>query len=342
MADDDTHAHVRQRRRLGADMMQNTFILVVALLGAAVVAQAQQAREGHRIGVLLYDGAPPGLHEAFREGLHELGYVEGKHLTLEWRNARGSTEQLAVLADALVRLKVDLILAVNTPAALAAKKATSTIPIVITRVANPVESGLVASLARPGGNVTGVSSMHVELSAKRVELLREILPGLSRVVVLFNADNPGQTPQITELELTSSRLGLEFLPLPVRGPSDFPGAFQAATQARAEALFVLDDTTVTQHRAEILKLAAHHALPVVSRYKEYVEAGGLMAYGPTLLPVYRRTAYYVDRILKGATPSDLPIEQPMHLDLVINLKTAQALGLTIPPSLLFQATEVIR
>jgi putative ABC transport system substrate-binding protein len=339
VADDDTLAHVQQGRLPGADMIDKTFILTVALLGAMVVAQAQQV---HHMGVLLSDGAPPGLLEALREGLHDFGYIEGQHITLELQDARGRPEQLAALADALVRLKVDLILAVNTPAALAAKKATTTIPIVITRVANPVESGLVASLALPGGNVTGVSSMHVELSAKRVELLREILPGLSRVVVLFNADNPGQTPQITELELVSSQLGLGFLPLPVRGPSDFPGAFQAATRARAEALFVLDDTTVTQHRAEILRLAAHHALPVVSRYKDYVEAGGLMAYGPTLLPVYRRAAYYVDRILKGATPSDLPIEQPMHLDLVINLKTAKALGLTIPPTLLFQANEVIR
>ena len=147
--------------------------------------------------------------------------------------------------------------------------------------------------------MTGVSSMHAEFSGKRVEFVREILPGLARVVVLFNADNPGQTPQIVELEQVSARLGLEFLPLPVRGPGDFPGAFQAATRARAEALFVLDDTTVTNHRAEILRLAAHHALPVVSRYKEFVEAGGLMAYGPTLLPVYRRAAYYVDRILKA-------------------------------------------
>jgi putative tryptophan/tyrosine transport system substrate-binding protein len=342
VADDDTHSHVRQRRLRGAAMMPKTFILVVALLGAAVVAPAPQARQGHRIGVLLYDGVPPGRHEAFGEGLHELGYVEGKHITLEWRNARGSTEQLAALADELVRLKVDLILAVNTPAALAAKGATTTIPIVITRVANPVESGLVASLARPGGNVTGVSSMHDEFSATRIELRREILPGRSRVVVLFHADNPGPTPQIVALELVSSPLGLEFLPLPVRGPSDFPGAFQAATRARAEALFVRDDTTVTKHRAELLRLAAHHALPVVSRYKESVEAGGLMAYGPTLLPAYRRAAYDVDRILKGAPPSDLPIEQPRHLDLVINLKTAQALGLTIPPLLLFQANEVIR
>ena len=325
-----------------ADMIQKTCILVVAFLVAAVVAQAQQARQGHHIGVLLYDGAPPGLLEAFQEGLHELGYVEGKNIALEVRNARGKHEQLAALAEELVRLKVDLILAVNTPAALAAEAATTTIPIVITRVANPVETGLVASLARPGGNVTGVSSMHAELSAKRIELLKEILPGLSRVVVLFNADNPGQAPQIAELELASAQMGLAFLPLPVRGPSDFPGAFQAATRARAEALFVLDDTTVTQHRAEILRLAAHHALPVVSRYKEFAEAGGLMAYGPSLRPVYRRPAYYVDRILKGAAPSDLPVEQPMDFDLVLNLQTAQALGLTIPPNLLFQANEVIR
>ena len=283
-----------------------------------------------------------GKKRTVGEGLHELGYVEGKTITLEWRDAQGSREQLAALAEDLVRLKVDLIVAVNTPAALAAKAATTTIPIVITRAANPVESGLVASLARPGGNVTGVSSMHAEFSGKRVEFVREILPGLARVVVLFNADNPGQTPQIVELEQVSARLGLEFLPLPVRGPSDFPGAFQAATRARAEALFVLDDTTVTNHRAEILRLAAHHALPVVSRYKEYVEAGGLMAYGPTLLPAYRRAAYYVDRILKGAPPSDLPIEQPMYFALVINLKTAKAFGLTIPPSLLFQANKVIR
>ena len=323
-------------------MRQHTCLLVVALLVAAVVAQAQPARQGHRLGVLLYDGAPPGLHEAFGEGLQELGYVAGKNLTLEVRNARGNHAQLAALADELVRLKVDLILAVNTPAALAAKRATTTIPIVITRVANPVESGLVASLGRPGGNVTGVSSMHAEFSGKRVEFVREILPGLSRVVVLFNADNPGQTPQLVELEQVSAKLGLAFLPLPVRGPSDFPGAFEAATHTRAEALFVLDDTTLTQHRAEILRLAAQHALPVVSRYKEYVEAGGLMAYGPTLLPVYRRAAYYVDRILKGAPPSALPIEQPMYFELVINLKTAQALGLAIPPHILFQAAQVIR
>ena len=183
--------------------------------------------------------------------------------------------------------------------------------------------------------------MHAEFSGKRVEFVREILPGLARVVVLFNADNPGQTPRIAVAGAGQCPAGLEFLPLPVRGPSDFPGAFQAATRARAEALFVLDDTTVTNHRAEILRLAAHHALPVVSRYKEFVEAGGLMAYGRPAAGLPAR-GILRRRILKGAPPSDLPIEQPMYFDLVINLKTAKAFGLTIPPSLLFQANEVIR
>lgn len=323
------------------EIIQKTFILAVAFLVAPVVAQAQQASQVQRIGVLLHDGAPPGLLEAFREGLHALGYVEGKNITIELRNAAGNNERLGALADELLRLKVNVILAVNTPAAQAAKKATATTPIVITRVADPVESGLVPSLARPRGNVTGLSLMHTELSAKRIQLLREILPGISRVVVLFNADNLGQTPQIAEMELASSQLGLEFLPLPVRGPSDFPGAFQAATRARAEALFVLDDSAVTKHRGQILKLAANHSLPVVSRYKDFAEAGGLIAYGPSLPALYRRAAYYVDRILKGTKPSDLPIEQPAHFDLVVNLKTAKALGLTIPPSVLIRANQVI-
>ena len=299
-------------------MRQKAIILVVALLGAAVIAQAQPAPQVHRIGVLLHNGAPPGLFEAFREGLHELGYVEGENLTLELRNAAGKNERLSALADELLRLKVDVILAVNTPAAQAAKKATARVPVVITRIGDPVSAGLVASLAHPGGNVTGLSFMHTEFSAKRIELLREILPGLTRVVGLLNADNPSHTPQIAELERASSQLGLAFLPLPVRDPSDFPGAFQAATRARAEALIVLDDTAITQHRGQILTLAATRALPVVSRYKDFTEAGGFIAYGPSLPALYRRAAYYVDRILQGATPADLPVEQPMKFELVIN------------------------
>ena len=284
---------------------------------------------------------PSGLHEAFGEGLHELGYVEGNNITLEWRNAQGSHDQHAALAEDLVRLK-GTIVAVNTPAALAMKGATTTIPIVITRVANPVESGLVASL--PGGGQCDwrqFDTRRVQRQACRVRP-RDPGPGLSRVVVLFNADNPGQTPQIVELEQVSAQLGLAFLPLPVRGPSDFPGAFEAATRARAEALFVLDDTTVTNHRAEILRLAAHHALPVVSRYKGRRRP---VASWPTDRPCCRSTGARPTtwtESLKGVPPSDLLIEQPMYFDLVINLQTAQALGLTIPPHILFQANKVIR
>jgi putative ABC transport system substrate-binding protein len=322
-------------------MMRKTFVLLLTFLSVAVVVQAQQTQKVPRIGVLLYDGAPPGLLEAFRQGLHDLGYVGAKNITIETRNAAGKNERLSALADELVRLKVDVILALNTPAALAAKKATTTIPIVITRVGDPVKAGLVSSLARPGGNVTGLSFNNSELGPKRIQLLREILPRIARVAVLSNADNSAHTPQVAEMELASSRIGLEVLSLPVRGSSDFSAAFQAATRARAEALLVLDDTVITRHRGHILKLAAAHSLPVVSRYKDFVEAGGLVAYGPSLPAVYRRAAHYADRILKGASPSDLPIEEPTQFDLVINLKTAKALGLTIPPSVLLSATHVI-
>ena len=211
----------------------------------------------------------------------------------------------------------------------------------ITRVADPVGSGLVPSLARPGGNVTGLSILPEGLAPKRIQLLTEILPGISRLVVLFNADNPGSALVLAETERASSQVGLQVLRLPVRGPSDFPGAFQAATRARAEALFVLDDTVVTKYRGQILKLATNHSLPVVSVYKDFAEAGGLLAYGPNLPAAYRRAAYYADRILKGAKPSDLPVEEPTQFDLVVNLKTAKALGLTIPPSVLLSANHVI-
>jgi putative ABC transport system substrate-binding protein len=323
-------------------MIRKTFILLLALLLAAVVAQAQQAGKGHRIGVLLYAGAPPGLLEAFWEGLRELGYVEGQNLTIALRNAEGKNERLSALAAELVQLKVDVILAVNTPSAQAAKQATATVPIVITRIGDAMGAGLVPSLARPGGNVTGLSFDTHDLGLKRMQVLKEILPGISRVGMLFNADNPGAKLNLAEIEEVSAQLGLAFLPLPVRGPSDFPGALQAATRERAEALVVFDDTAITQHRTQLLRLAAQHALPVASIYKDFAEAGGLIAYGPSLPALYRRAAYYVDRILQGAKPSELPVERPMKFELVINLKTAQGLGLTIPPSLLFQADEVIK
>ena len=323
-------------------MIQQAIILIVALLGAVIVAQAQPAPHVHRIGILAHDMPPPGLLDTFREGLRELGYVEGQNLTIALRNAEGKNERLSALAAELVRLKVDVILAVNTPSAQAAKQATATVPIVITRIGDAVGAGLVPSLARPGGNVTGLSFDTHDLSLRRIQVLKEILPGISRVGVLVNADNPGAKLNLAEIEEVSAQLGLAFLLLPVQGPSDFPGAVQAATRARAEALVVFDDTAITQHRAQLLRLAAQHALPVASIYKDFAEVGGLIAYGPSLPALYRRAAYYVDRILQGAKPSELPIERPTTFELVINLKTAEALGLTIPPSLLFQATEVIR
>lgn len=253
---------------------------------------------------------------------------------------KGTTTGLP-LAEELVRLRVHIILAINTPAALAAKKATSTIPIVITRVADPVKSGLVPSLSRPGGNLTGVTFIPNELGAKQLQLLKEILPRLSRVVALWNADNPGAAIQIREMEPSAARLGIELLRLPVRVPSEFLAVFEAAARGRAEAVFINDDAFMTRHRVQILELAAKHSLPVLTLYKDFVEAGGLIAYGASPPAIYRRAAVYVDKILKGTKPADLPIEQPTKFDLVINLKAAKALGLTIPASLLLRADQVI-
>jgi putative ABC transport system substrate-binding protein len=322
-------------------MVGRILVLVLTLLSAVGAVQAQPAGQARRVGMLLYDGAPPGFLEAFRDELRALGHLEGKNLTIEMRNAAGRNERLGALADELVRLKVDVILAMNTPAAQAARKATTTIPIVMARAGDPVRSGLVSSLAHPGGNVTGLSYNNADLGPKRIQLLREILPGMSRIAVLSNVDNPGHTPQIPAMERACSDLGLKLQSLRVHGSGDFPAAFQAAARARAEALFVLDDTTFTRHRGEILKLARTHGMPVVSRYKDFAEAGGLIAYGPSLPALYRRTSHYVDRILKGAKPSDLPIEEPTEFDLVVNLRTARALGLNIPPSVLLITTHVI-
>jgi putative ABC transport system substrate-binding protein len=310
------------------------------LLGVEAV-EAQPKGPARRIGLLLYDGAPPGFLEAFRDELRALGRVEGPNLAIETRDAAGRAERLGGLADDLARIKVDVIVALNTPAVQAAKEATTTIPIVMARAGDPVKSGLVSSLARPGGNVTGLSYNNADMGPKRIQLLREIVPGLSRAAVLSNSTNPGHTPQIPALEAAGTELGIKLLSVRVRGASEFPSAFQATGRARAQALLVLDDTTFTRHREEILRLAAGQGMPVVSRYKDFAEAGGLIAYGPSLPAVYRRTAHYVDRILKGARPRDLPIEEPTDFDLVVNLRTAKALGLTIPPSVLLTATHVI-
>ena len=324
--------------------MDRRRFLLTSLAGALAgpfTASAQQAGRVYRIGVLSPDSPPPGLIEVFQERLRELGYVEGRNIAIESRHAGGQNERLAALAAELRALMVDVILTVNTSAAQAAKKATAAIPIVMTRVANPVQSGLVASISRPGGNITGLSFLPEVLSAKQLELLKEALPRVSRVAAILYAGNPGSAITVKGMEAASARLGLQLLSVSVQNPADFLGAFETVTRSRAEAVVVVDDAMVTRHRAEILRLARKYSLPVISLYKPFAEAGGLLAYGASTVDMYRHAADYVDKILKGAKPADLPIAQPTKFDLVINLKTAKALGLTIPPSLLARADQVI-
>jgi putative ABC transport system substrate-binding protein len=319
---------------------------LIVLLGSAtlfavpLVAKAQQASPPRRIGVLAQD-LQPGLLDNFRAGLRDLGYDEEKNVGIEVRNAEGRNDRLLELVADLLRLKVDVILAVNTPAAKAAKEATTTVPIIIMRVADPIKAGLIASLAHPGGNVTGLSFMPDVLAAKGLEMLRETLPGVTRIAALYRGDNPGAVLSIDETERRCAQLGFQFLRLPIRDPSEIASAFDKITEARTEAILVIDDGAMTNRRREILDLASKHSLPVVSNYRDFAVAGGLFASGPNLPALYRRGAYYVDRILKGAAPGDLPVEQPTKFDLVVNLKTAEALGITIPRLVLVRADEVI-
>ena len=325
-------------------MIRAAFAVTLALgaLAAPIIGGAQQVGKVYRVGVLSPGASTLGPLEAFRDGLRDLGYVDGRTVVIEWRFADGKNERLPTLADELVRLKVDVIFAVNTPAAWAAKKATTTIPIVIARLADPEKTGLVTSIARPGGNITGLSSIAEEVATKRLELLKQALPRVSRVAMLFNADNPGHLTVVRETERASTQLGLQLQTLGVRGPSDLPGAFEAAARGRAGALFVMDDVRISLLKVPILDQAAIHSLPVAAQYKEFAEAGALLAFAHNVSEEYRQAAHYVDRILRGAKPADLPIEQPTKFELIINLKAAKALGLTIPPSLLGRADEVIQ
>jgi putative ABC transport system substrate-binding protein len=293
-----------------------------------------------RIGILSQD-LQPGLLETFRGQLRKLGYVEGNDISIELRNAAGHNERLPGLAEELLRLNVEVIVAVNTPAAQVAKKATKTIPIVIMRVADPVRSGLVASLARPGANVTGLSFMPDALGPKGVELLHEIIPKTTRMAALYQGNNPGAVLIVDDVERKGSQMGLKFVRLPVHDESDFANAFEIASRAGCEALFVMDDGAITERRRQILELAAKHGLPVVSIYRDFAAAGALIAYGPNLNVVYRRAADYVHKLLKGEPAHSLPVEQPVDFDLVINMKTAKRLGLTIPQSVLIRANEII-
>jgi putative ABC transport system substrate-binding protein len=312
--------------------------LVLAVIAPPAAVEAQQAKPAYRIGVLSPELLPPGMLETIRSEFHDLGYAQGS-VAIELRNADGDIERLARLADELVRLKVDVILTVTTPAAQAAKAATATVPIVMIRIADPVKNGLVPRFSHPRGNITGISNLSDVVSAKRIELLKEALPGISRIAALWDGRNVGATSVVDGMEPASARFGIELLRLPLRSPDDLPGLFQAATTARAEAIMIVDDAVISRHRIEIVDLASKHRLPIVPQYREF--AGGPFAYGPDNAALYRRAVQYVDRILKGTRPSDLPIEQPTKFELVINLKIARALGLEIPASLLARADEVI-
>ena len=315
--------------------------LTGGLLAAPLAAHAQQAGKVWRIGFLVGTTSTPFI-EAFRQGLHDLGYTEGQNIVIEYRSADNRYERLPDLAADLVRLKVDVIVAVGTPGPVAAKQATTTIPIVMTNGGDPVGAGLVASLARPGGNVTGLSIVIPDLIGKQLQLLREVLPLVSRVAVLWNPANQMHPLALREAEVSAASLRLQLQFVQARGPEDMAGTFLAMSKERAGALLVLSDAVSMQERKRIADLAAKNRLPTMYPWKEGVEAGGLMAFGANPSDSFRRAAAYVDKILKGAKPGDLPVEQPTRFELVINLKTAKALGLTVPPSLLVQADEVIQ
>jgi putative ABC transport system substrate-binding protein len=279
--------------------------------------------------------------QAFRLGLRDLGWVEGKNISIEYRYAEGRSVRLPDLAADLVRLKVDIIVASATTAALAAQKATRAIPIVVAAGGDPVASGLGESLARPGGNVTGLSTMAQELGGKRLELLKEIVPKLSRVAVLWNPQSTASQLGWKEIQLPARQLGIQLHSLEVRSPNDFDKAFEDATRARAGALFLTGEPVINTNLKRIADVAAKSRLPSISHRSEFADAGGLVTYGPDRADMHRRAATYVDKILKGAKPADLPVEQPTRFELVVNLKTAKALGITIPQFVLFRADRVI-
>lgn len=334
----------RQRNQVfGSEARALVSIMVVALalLAAPLTTEAQPAAKVYRIGYVRAETPPPVDIEAFRQGLREYGYVEGTNVVIEYRWADGNEERLRSLVAELIRLKVDLIVASAPAATRVAKEATTTIPIVMVLVADPVAFGFVASLARPGGNVTGFAFLLPEVSGKRLDLLKEAIPELSRVAVLWNAANPYKPFDLKEVQAVADTLRVAVHTFPVREPNDFDEAFKAAAKSGAGGLITLEDPFTIAHRARIVALALRHRLPAVYAVRPFVDAGGLMSYGPDRADQNRRAATFVDRILKGARPADLPVEQPTKFDLVINMKTAKALGIRIPPSLLLRADQVL-
>jgi putative tryptophan/tyrosine transport system substrate-binding protein len=315
------------------------FTLVALLLALSFPVNAQQLKKVPRIGFL---SAAPSIDPAFLEGLRYLGYVDGKNIVVEPRSAEGKLDRLSELAEDLVSLKVDIIVTQGTPAAQAAKKATSTIPIVMATSGDPVGSGLVASLARPGGNITGLSLLATDVETKRLELLKELAPKISRVAYLSNPATVPEMIAFKTLQSVGPALKVTVQLVEMRGPEDFESAFTAMVRERANAAMVPSNSSYIPHRHEIVVLAAKHRLPVAYGYGEFSEAGGLMSYGVSIADLFRRAATHVDKILKGAKPADIPVEQPTKFELVINLRAAKQIGLTIPPNVLARADKVIR
>jgi ABC-type uncharacterized transport system substrate-binding protein len=320
-----------------------TLVACLGLFGMASAADTPQPASPRHIGVLLVAWSPESkMVQAFREGLRDAGYVEGRDVVVELRYANGDYDRVPQLAADLVQSKVDVILADSTPATRGAMRATSTIPIVMANIADPVGSGLVANLAHPGGNVTGLTQMMVDLSAKRLQLLKETIPRLTRVAVLWNPTTPWHPKAIEDLKAVAPSLSIELNFVSARTPEQFGPAFSAVSRAHAQALYVIEDAFFFAHRMTLFKLASKARLPAMSFNRAYVDADGLMSYGVSYEDLMRRSAGYVDKILKGAKPGDLPIEQPIKYELTVNLKTAKALGITIPESILLRADEVIR
>jgi putative ABC transport system substrate-binding protein len=321
-----------------------SILIAVILLAVAVIAEAQQSAKVRRIGYLRLGGPPRNLVriDAFRQGLRQLGYAEGKDIIIEYRFADGKLDRLNELTAELVRLKVDVIVTGGPAPTRAAKAATATIPIVMTQDADPVGNGFVASLARPGGNITGLSTLAPEISGKQLELLKETVTKLSNVAVLGTSTIPGHSLSLREIGLAAGVLKVQLQYLDVLGPKDIETVFRAATDQRAEALIVFGGSILLAQRTPILEFAVKRRLPAIYSGQVIVDAGGLMSYGVNQVDLDRRAATYVDKILKGAKPADLPVEQPKKFDFVVNLKAAKQIGLTIPPNLLVRADRVIK
>ena len=335
----------RHKPILGGKSVQVLLLALCAMLFALCFsAQAQQPKKIPRIGYL--SNASPSAQsartEVFRQGLRELGYIEGKNIVIEWRYAEGKLDRLRALLAELVHLKVDIIVTAGPPGTRAAKDAAVTIPIVMAQDSDPVGNGYVVSLARPGGNITGLATLAPEISGTRLELLKEIVPRLSRVAVLGNSTEPGNAQVLRETELATEAFKVQLQSLDVLGPKDIETAFRAASEGHADAVLVLPSSVLISHRTQVVELLVKSRLPGIYWQSEWVENGGLISYGVSYADLFRRAATYVDKILKGAKPADLPVEQPKKFEFIINLKAAKQIGLTIPPNVLARADRVIK